>query len=143
MRRTEHTSKLVFLAVGILFLVIGAAFIISFARPDIHMDGSRQVSATVVEVIKGQIRGRHRRYRYVYEYTDGGEVRRYASNATTTVRLKVGSKKTLFISEDGRVYERTGAVMTLFIGIAFALMGVTFMLMTFKMLKNKVGETER
>lgn len=135
--------KVIFLTLGISFLLFGVIMITVSSGVNLRMDGCRQVRATVAEVVKAPRRGRHRRYSYVYEYTDGGEVRRYKSNATTTVRLKIGSEKTLYISEDGRIYEHTGAAMTFLVGIVFAVMGGTFMLFTLKMRKKKSEEAER
>lgn len=81
-------------------------------------------------------------YTSVYEYTDSGEVKRYTSNVSTSKQAEIGSEATLYISENGKVYERTGAKIAYFVGILFAVVGGVFTFITFKLWKKKPEEEE-
>lgn len=154
MNSLDNLGRKLFMAFGLVFLAIGAVGIIISLYMNARIDNSRQVSATVVEVIEETERDtdfnprNHRRrshtsvmYTSVYEYSDGGEVRRYTSNVSTSKRAEIGSETTLYISEDGKVYQRTGAVIVLLVGIIFAVVGGVFTLFAFKLLKKKPEET--
>lgn len=139
------------MAFGLTFLAIGAVAVIISLSMNARMNNSRQVSATVVEVIKEVDRSAsvHDDYRHlsvlytpVYEYTDGGEVIRYTSNVSTSKRAEIGSQATLYISEDGKIYQKSGAAVTLFVGIIFAVVGGVFTFITFKIWKKKPVEAE-
>lgn len=139
------------MAFGLTFLAIGAVAVIISLSMNARMNNSCQVSATVVEVIKEVDRSAsvHDDYGYlsvlytpVYEYIDGGEVRRYTSNVSTSKRAEIGSQATLYISEDGKIYQKSGAAVTLFVGIIFAVVGGVFTFITFKIWKKKSAENE-
>lgn len=139
-------GKKLFMAFGLVFLAIFAVCTIIFFYMNARMGSSRQVSATVVEVIEKMERGADgyskMMYTPVYEYINGGEVIRYTSNVSTSKKAEIGSEATLYISEDGKVYRRTGAVIVLLVGIIFAVVGGVFTLFAFKLLKKKPEETE-
>lgn len=155
MNFSDNAVRKLFMAFGLVFLAIGAVGIIISLYMNVRMENSRQVSATVVEVIEETERDtdfnprNHRRrshisvmYTSVYEYSDGGEVRRYTSNVSTSKRAEIGSEATLYISEDGKVYERSGAAIVFLVGIIFAVVGGVFTFITFKLWKIKTEETE-
>lgn len=146
MRRSDRIARLVFSVLGLLLLGIGGKLIIDFARLNVRMSGSCQVNATVVEVIEKMERGADgystMMYTPVYEYIDGGEVIRYTSNVSRSRRAEIGSETTLYISKDGKIYQKSGAAVTLFVGIIFAVVGGVFTFITFKLWKKKPEETE-
>lgn len=146
MRRSDHIAKLIFSVLGLLLLGVGGNLIIDFARLNVRMGSSRQVSAAVVDVIEKMERGADgystMMYTPVYEYIDGGEVRQYTSNVSTSKQAEIGSESTLYISEDGKIYQKSGAAVTLFVGIVFAVVGGVFTFITFKLWKKKTEETE-
>lgn len=151
MNSLDNLGRKLFMAFGLVFLAIGAVAVIISLSMNARMDSSRQVSATVVEVIKKVDRSASVNddyghlsvlYTPVYEYSDGGEVKRYTSNVSTSKKAEIGSQATLYISEDGKVYRRTGAVIAFWVGIFFAVVGGVFTLFTFKLLKKKPEETE-
>lgn len=143
MRRSDYIAKSFFFVLGILLLGVGGNLIIDFARLNVRISNSRQVSATVVEVVQSSKRHRdmnhkNRRrttimYTPVYEYTEGGEVRRYISNVSTSKRAEIGSVTTLYISEDGKIYQKSGAAVTLFVGTILAVIGGSFTLFAAKL----------
>lgn len=146
MRRSNRIVKLIFSVLGLLLLGVGGNLIIDFARLNVRMGSSRQVSATVVDVIEKMERGADgystMMYTSVYEYTDGGEVRQYISNVSTSKKAETGSEATLYISENGNIYQKSGAAIMLFVGIVFAVVGGVFAFITFKLWKKKTEETE-
>lgn len=146
MRRSNRIVKLIFSVLGLLLLGVGGNLIIDFARLNVRMGSSRQVSATVVDVIEKMERGADgystMMYTPVYEYTDGGEVRQYISNVSTSKKAETGSEATLYISENGKIYQKSGAAIMLFVGIVFAVVGGVFAFITFKLWKKKSEETE-
>lgn len=146
MRRSNRIVKLIFSVLGLLLLGVGGNLIIDFARLNVRMGSSRQVSATVVDVIEKMERGADgystMMYTPVYEYTDGGEVRQYISNVSTSKKAETGSEATLYISENGNIYQKSGAAIMLFVGIVFAVVGGIFAFITFKLWKKKTEETE-
>ncbi len=126
-----------------MLLGIGGNLIIDFARLSVRMSSSRQVNATVVEVIRvREHNGHDTLYTPVYEYEDGGEVKRYTSDVSRSRRAEIGSETTLYISKDGKIYQKSGAAVTLFVGIIFAVVGGVFTFITFKLWKKKPEETE-
>lgn len=151
MNSLDNLGRKLFMAFGLTFLAIGAVAVIISLSMNARMNNSCQVSATVVEVIKEVDRSAsvHDDYGYlsvlytpVYEYIDGGEVRRYTSNVSTSKRAEIGSQATLYISEDGKIYQKSGAAVTLFVGIIFAVVGGVFTFITFKIWKKKSAENE-
>lgn len=146
MNFSDNAVRKLFMTFGVGFLAIGAVGIIISLYMNTRIDNSRQVSATVVDVIKKvdwDADGYSTMmYTPVYKYSDGGEVRRYTSNVSTSKKAEIGSEATLYISEDGKVYQRTGAVIVLLVGIIFAVVGGVFTFITFKLWKKKPEETE-
>lgn len=150
MKSSDDMVRKLFMLFGVAFLAIGAVGIIISLYMNARIDNSRQVSATVVEVIKETERDTdfnprsHTSVMYtsVYEYIDGGEVKRYTSNVSTSKQAEIGSEATLYISEDGKVYERSGAAIVFLVGIIFAVVGGVFTFITFKLWKKKTEETE-
>lgn len=143
MRQSDRIARLVFSALGLLLLGIGGNLIIDFVRLNVRMSSSRQVNATVVEVIRvREHNGHDTLYTPVYEYEDGGEVKRYTSDVSRSRRAEIGSETTLYISKDGKIYQKSGAAVTLFVGIIFAVVGGVFTFITFKLWKKKPEETE-
>lgn len=146
MNSLDNLGRKLFMAFGLVFLAIGAVAIIISLYMNARIDNSRQVSATVVDVIKKVDRDADgystMMYTPVYEYVDGGEVRRYTSNVSTSKQAEIGSEATLFISEDGKIYQKPGAAILLFVGIVFAVVGGVFTFITFKLCKKKTEETE-
>ncbi|MEZ3453098.1 MAG: DUF3592 domain-containing protein [Oscillospiraceae bacterium] len=143
MRQSDRIARLVFSVLGLLLLGIGGNLIIDFARLSVRMSSSRQVNATVVEVIRvREHNGHDTLYTPVYEYEDGGEVKRYTSDVSRSRRAEIGSETTLYISKDGKIYQKSGAAVTLFVGIIFAVVGGVFTFITFKLWKKKPEETE-
>lgn len=143
MRQSDRIARLVFSVLGLLLLGVGGNLIIDFARLNLRMSSSRQVNATVVEVIRvPKHHGHNTLYTPVYEYEDGGEVKRYTSDVSRSKRAEIGSETTLYISKDGKIYQKSGAAVTLFVGIIFAVVGGVFTFITFKLWKKKPEETE-
>lgn len=143
MRQSDRIARLVFSALGLLLLGIGGNLIIDFVRLNVRMSSSRQVNATVVEVIRvREHNGHDTLYTPVYEYEDGGEVKRYTSDVSRSRRVEIGSETTLYISKDGKIYQKSGAAVMLFVGIIFAVVGGVFTFITFKLWKKKPEETE-
>lgn len=134
-------------AFGILFLFVGAIMIVVSAWINLRISSSRRVEARVVEVIETRTQTRKDYesvlYTPVYEYRDGGEVRTYKSLVSTAMPVETGSETALYISENGIIYERTGTLTTLFMGIVFAALGVFFAFINVKILRKKYGETEQ
>lgn len=130
-------------AFGILFLLVGVIMIIVSAWVNLRTLGNRRVSAAVSEVIETRTQTRkdyeNVMYTLVYEYYDGGEVRTYKSLISTSMPAAVGDEATLYISENGVIYEKTGTLRTLFMGILFAALGVFLAFIKVK----KIDETER
>ncbi len=142
MRQSDRIARLVFSVLGLLLLGIGGNLIIDFARLSVRMSSSRQVNATVVEVIRvREHNGHDTLYTPVYEYEDGGEVKRYTSDVSRSRRAEIGSETTLYISKDGKIYQKSGAAVTLFVGTIFAVVGGVFTFITFKLWKKKPEET--
>lgn len=146
MKFSDDTVRKLFMLFGVAFLAIGAVCIIISLYMNDRIDNSRQVSAAVVDVIEKMERGADgystMMYTPVYEYIDGGEVRQYTSNVSTSKQAEIGSESTLYISEDGKIYQKSGAAVTLFVGIVFAVVGGVFTFITFKLWKKKNEETE-
>lgn len=142
MRQSDRIARLVFSVLGLLLLGIGGNLIIDFVRLSVRMSSSRQVNATVVEVIRvREHNGHDTLYTPVYEYEDGGEVKRYTSDVSRSRRAEIGSETTLYISKDGKIYQKSGAAVTLFVGTIFAVVGGVFTFITFKLWKKKPEET--
>ena len=146
-RSDKAIIKVLSSAFGILFLFIGVIMIIVSVGTNVRIGGSRRVSARVVEVIETRTKTRKDYesilYTPVYEYFDGGEVRTYKSLISTSMLVEVGDEATLYISENGAVYEKRGTLATLFMGIIFAALGFFFAFINSKKLRKKFAETEK
>ena len=129
MDRSEKIKKVLSLAFGILFLFIGIIMIIFSVGVNVRMVSCRRVNARVADVIETHSKPRKNMeviyYTPVYEYYCDGDVRTYKSTvSTTSMTAETGSEATLYISENGIVYERTGTLTTLSMGIIFAVWGI-------------------
>lgn len=146
MRDTENIIKKIFLLLGIIFLIAGGVLLTVGAVMNARIESCRRVSATVSDVIERIDRDAEgystRMYTPVYEYVDGGEMKSYTSHVSTSRRAEIGSQATLYISEDGRVYERSGAAIALFVGVVFAAVGAVLLILTVKMRKNSSEESK-
>lgn len=147
MERSDKTIiKALSSAFGILFLLIGSIMIIVSVGVNVRINSSRQVSARVAEVIETRTKTRKDYesvlYTPVYEYYDDGEVRTYKSLVSTSMPVEAGSEATLYISENGTIYERRGTPAALFIGIIFAAFGFFFAFIHVKKLRKKFDGTE-
>lgn len=149
MERSVNTVKHIFMLIGIVFILTGAILIILSLRMNVRIDNSRQVTASVVDVI--ETREWHRKnhgkyytkmYTSVYEYYDGGEMKTYKSSVSTSKRAEIGSEATLYISEDGKIYERLGASLTLILGAGFSVMGGFFTFISVKIQRKIFAGTE-
>ncbi|MEZ3453097.1 MAG: DUF3592 domain-containing protein [Oscillospiraceae bacterium] len=147
----EHSDKTIIKvfssAFGILFLIIGAVMIIVSVWINVRMFSSRHVSATVSEVIETRTQTRKDYesvfYMPVYEYSDGGEVKTYTSSVSSSMPAEIGSETTLYILENGIIYEKRGTLATFFMGIVFTAIGIFFAFINVKKLQKKYDETER
>lgn len=147
MERSDKTIiKALSSAFGILFLLIGAIMITVSVGINVRINSSRQVSARVAEVIETRTKTRKDYesilYTPVYEYYDGGEVRTYKSLVSTSMPVEAGSEATLYISKNGMIYERTGTLAALFMGIVFTVLGFFFAFINVKKFRKKFAQTE-
>ena len=146
MERSQKIIKIFSSAFGILFLIIGAIMITVSAGANLRMINSRRVNARIVEVIETHSKPRkdYERILYtpVYEYYDGGEVRTYESPVSTSMPVEMDGEVTLYISENGIIYEKRGILTTLFMGILFAALGYFFAFINVKRLRKKFAETD-
>ena len=143
MERSDKTIIKVFsTAFGILFLIIGVIMITVSVGANVRMINSRRVSARVVEVIETHSKPRKDYesilYTPVYEDYDGGEVRTYESLVSTSMPVETGGEVTLYISENGIIYEKTSTLITLFMGILFAVTGGMFTFVTVVIMRKKL-----
>ena len=149
MGRSDNTARQIFMILGAVLLVTGVILLVISLWMNERMDNSRQVSARVTEVIETnewhrKRRGKHytKMYTSVYEYYDGGGLKTYTSSVSTSNRAEIGSEAILYISEDGKIYERSGALVTLIVGIGFSAVGGLFTFITVKMWRKISAETE-
>lgn len=147
MEQSDKTIIKVFSsAFGILFLIIGAIMIIVSVWINVRMFSSRPVSATVSEVIETRTQTRKDYesvfYTPVYEYSDGVVVKTYTSSVSSSMPAEIGSETTLYILENGIIYEKRGTLATFFMGIAFTAIGIFFAFINVKKLQKKYDETE-
>lgn len=123
--------KIIFVLMGLLYAIIGAALLAVGAKNSKSIKESREVNAKLVDFVgKKHRRGRHhvmRTYYYpIYEYYDSGEVRQYTSSVSTEPRKPVGTEVTLYISEDGKIMEKSVSKVMYLVGGIFAAIGVLF-----------------
>lgn len=148
-----HSDKMVkrlFMAFGVGFLILGAVIIAVSFLMNAHMDSCRQVNAVVTDVVKGYDSDRDANHRYrrhdalmyssVYEYVDGGEVKTYISNVSSSRRAAIGSEVTLYISRDDRIYEQSEAAVFLMVGTIFAFVGGIFTVICLVVFKRRKNE---
>lgn len=130
MRDTENIIKKIFLLLGIIFLIAGGVLLTVGAVMNARIESCRRVSAAVSDVIERIDRDAEgyitRMYTPVYEYVDGTEMKSYTSHVSTSRRAEIGSQATLYISEDGKVYESSAAVLCFIIGAGFVFVGGIF-----------------
>lgn len=131
-----------FVIMAALLLTIGIGLLIDSAVTVSRMNSSRQVNATVTKVVRVRSKGHSRRkflYAPVYEYYDNGEIKTYKSSASSSKAAEIGSKTTLYIYGDGKIYERSGMAITLFVGVIFTAAGGVF---AFTAVKTRSGFNE-
>lgn len=150
MERSDNAARQVFIILGTVLLVAGVILIIVSLWLNMRMDNSRQVSARVTEVIETNEWHRKRRGKYhnkmytpVYEYYDDGELKTYTSSVSTSNRAEIGSEATLYISEDGKIYERSGSLITLIVGSGFTAVGGLFTFISVKIWRKISVEIEQ
>lgn len=123
-------ERKIFLLIGIIFLAVGAIVITVGLVMNARIESCRRVSAVVSDVIERIDRDAEgyitRMYTPVYEYVDGTEMKSYTSHVSTSRRAEIGSQATLYISEDGKVYESSAAVLCFIIGAGFVFVGGIF-----------------
>lgn len=122
--------KIVFIGFGTLGVLIGAVFIIFAFAASNAVKKSREVTATVVDVVSRKERRKRGPcrtvYSPVYEYYDG-EYKRYKSSMSSTFEVKPGTGTTLYISEDGKIREQGTNVFMIVFGAIFAFAGLIFL----------------
>lgn len=131
---------IMFTGIGVLFTLIGVGVIIGGLVQRNSIKNSREVNATIVENIETKrrrqgdkhdfgsqtVHGTVTYYTPVYEYYDGGEVKRYKSTVSSTSHKPVGTEETLYIDRDGKVRSKAGSSFMFLFGGVFALVGVVF-----------------
>ena len=149
MERSDNTARQFFIILGAVLLVSGVILLVVSLWMNMRMDNSRQVSAKVTEVIETngwhrKRRGKHytKMYTSVYEYYDDGELKTYTSSVSTSNRAEIGSEATLYISVDGKIYERSGTLVTLIVGIGFSAVGGFFTFISVIMWRKISAVTE-
>ncbi|MCM1522910.1 MAG: hypothetical protein NC120_00475 [Ruminococcus sp.] len=123
----------------VLFLAIGIGLLIGSAVTVSRMNISRRVNATVTDVVRVRSKGHSQRkflYAPVYEYYDNGELKIYKSSVSSSKAAEIGSEATLYIYGDGKIYERCGTAITLFVGVIFTAAGGVF---AFTAVKMRIG----
>lgn len=122
---------MIFIVMGALFTLIGIGAAIGGFVSANALGKSREVTATVVDVVSRKERRKRGPcrvvYSPVYEYYDGGEYKKYKSSMSSTFEVKLGTEMTLYISEDGKVRERGSAVFMIIFGAVFAFAGLIFL----------------
>lgn len=151
MECSDKMVKRFFMAFGGGFLMLGAVIIAVSFLLNARMDSCRQVTAVVTDVIRSYDSDRDMGHRYrrhnalmytsVYEYTDGGEVKTYTSNVSSSRQAVIGSEVTLYISRDGRIYERSAAAVLLIVGIIFAFVGGIFTVICLTVFRRRKNES--
>lgn len=103
--------KIIFIAFGVLFVLIGIGVLIGGLASNNSMKNSREVSGKIVDFIEKKYRNKRTwstAYYPVYEYYDSGEFKRHESNIYQMPQKPLGTEVTLYISEDGKVRETPG-----------------------------------
>ncbi|MBD5140276.1 MAG: hypothetical protein HDT25_02505 [Ruminococcus sp.] len=141
--RYDSTQRKIVMFLGVVFLVLGVILLLVSLWNIVRMENSRRVIAMVVDVIETRSNYREEEstgvlYTPVYEYYDNGEVRTYKSLVSTSMLVEVGDKATLYISDNGIIYEKTSTLITLFMGILFAVTGGMFTFVTVVIMRKKL-----
>lgn len=144
----DSTLRKIVTFLGVVFLVLGAILLLVSLWKIVRMENSRRVIAMVVEVIETRSNYREEEstdvlYTPVYEYYDNGELKTYKSLVSTSMLVEVGDKATLYISENGIIYERTSTMITLFMGILFAVTGGMFTFVTVVIMRKKLPKRRK
>lgn len=130
--------KIIFTAFGVLFLLIGIGVLIGGLTNNNSIKNSREVSGKIVDFIKRKVQGQHghmHTYCYpVYEYYDSGEFKKYESNVSVMPPKPLGTEVTLYISENGKVRDKQGALIMILVGVIFAVVGAIFAVIAFAVL---------
>lgn len=119
-----------FIAVGIIFVVVGLVMTGYSVWQAISMRGGYELDARIVDYEQKKSTHYHNGHRTtfityapVYEYVDAGETKRHTSIVFVSVMPKIGKETTIFISKSGKVVDRGGAVGVLICGIIFVVFG--------------------
>lgn len=119
-----------FIALGIIFGVIGIVMIGFSVLQAVAMAGGYELDARIVDYERKETvryNNGHRRvyltYAPVYEYVDAGNTKRYTSAVFMSVIPEVGEETTIFISRSGKVVDKRGAVGILIMGIVLVVFG--------------------
>jgi len=119
---------MIFIVMGAFFTIIGIGAAIGGFVSAKALGKSREVTATVVDVVSRKERRKRGPcrvvYSPVYEYYDGGEYKKYKSSMSSTFEVKLGTETTLYISEDGRVREKGASAFMFVFGAVFAFVGI-------------------
>ena len=127
---TTNNSTIIY-AVGPVFILAGLLMLKSFIITHNNKSYTAKVKGTLVEYIERtyptSIEGQYSydvSYYPVYEYFVNGQTKMYESSiGRCKQNKKIGETTTLFIDEKERVYEKSDAKSTLWIGILLLLVG--------------------
>lgn len=126
--------KIMFVAIGSLFAFIGGFLLGIGAVGGRTMKKSRRVNAKIVdfkeekwEKFDGTAFDPYEIVHLpVYEYYDGGEIKRYTSQVYNSRQKPIGTEVTLYISEDGKVRDGLDSKIMYLVGGGLAAMGALF-----------------
>lgn len=126
--------KIFFIAIGSLLAVVGIILLAIGAAGSRAMKKSRRVNAKIVDFKEEEwvkIDGTafdpfEIVHLPVYEYYDGGEIKRYTSRVYNSRQKPIGTEVTLYISEDGKVRDGSDSKLMYLVGGGFAAMGALF-----------------
>lgn len=126
--------KIMFVAIGSLFAFIGGFLLGIGAVGGRTMKKSRSVNAKIVDFkeekwvkFDGTAFDPYEIVHLpVYEYYDGGEIKRYTSQVYNSRKKPIGTEVTLYISEDGKVRDGLDSKIMYLVGGGLAAMGALF-----------------
>lgn len=126
--------KTAFIAIGSAVAVIGIILLAIGAAGSRAMKKSRRVNAKIVDFKEeewGKIDGTaldpfETVHLPVYEYYDGGEIKRYTSQVYDSRQKPIGTEVTLYIAEDGKVRDGSDSKIMYLVGGGLAAMGALF-----------------
>lgn len=126
--------KIMFVAIGSLFAFIGGFLLGIGAVGGRAMKKSRRVNAKIVDFkeekwvkFDGTAFDPYEIVHLpVYEYYDGGEIKRYTSQVYNSRKKPIGTEVTLYISEDGKVRDGLDSKIMYLVGGGLAAMGALF-----------------